>query len=221
LHGQSIAPQLWNNLSLGKDFSKKVTWINTVSYNVLLSSEFPWDEITINSIVTYRFHPNFMTSSSFYVARTKQYEMLSNWEVRPVIGFMANTNTQNRFFVSNYSRFEYRWMFYSNKQNQNGFRFRNLTLARVSLNKKHHSIDNSFSLFGYVEFFSNPNDISERFVQQIKYKLGITYRLNYQWRFNCGLVYQQSTDNIPYPSQLPTNLITNYIFDWAIVYFLR
>ena len=119
LQGQDIAPQIWNNLSIGKELGKKVTWLNTVSYNVLLSSAYPWDEVTLNSVFTYRFHPNFMTSGNFYVARTRQYDMLSSWELRPVIGFMVNTKPTKRFFISNYSRFEYRWMFYSTKKNKN------------------------------------------------------------------------------------------------------
>lgn len=78
---------------------------------------------------------------------------------------------------------------------------------------------NNLFVFGYFEaFFNFGQEVRERFFNQFKYKLGLGYRLNTHWGFNLGVIYQDATNNVILPTQTPTNLITNYIIDWGIVY---
>jgi hypothetical protein len=218
--GQDIAPQLWNNVSVGKEFGEKITFLNTASFSTLLSEEYPWDEVSLASTFSYRFHKNFWAQGTLYFARVKQTGELSNWEIRPVAGLGINSVNTRRFVITNLSRLEYRYLLYNDNTNQGAFRFRNVAIARVTLVKQNSFMDKSLTLFGYAEFFANFEDLRERFVKQAKYKLGIAYRLNYHWRFNLGVIYQDAFDNVPKPTQLPTNLITNYIIDWGIIYFI-
>jgi len=112
-------------------------------------------------------------------------------------------------------------MIYSDQQNTFGFRLRNTTLVTTSLNKGSVIEDKTLNLFGSVEFFYNSNDdLRERFVNQIKYKLGLAFRLSFTWRFDIGLMYQDAKNNVPLPSQYPTTLVSNYVLELGVGYFI-
>jgi len=160
-------------------------------------------------------------TGNFYASKVKQSLALTSWEIRPVIGFLINSNLSKRLVVFNLTRTELRYMIYSDQQNTFGFRLRNTTLVTTSLNKGSVIEDKTLNLFGSVEFFYNSNDdLRERFVNQIKYKLGLAFRLSFTWRFDIGLMYQDAKNNVPLPSQYPTTLVSNYVLEWGVGYFI-
>lgn len=76
-------------------------------------------------------------------------------------------------------------------------------------------------LFGYFEaFFNFGEEVRERFFNQFKYKVGFSYRLSDKWNFDAGFIYQDAVNKALEPSQLPTNVITNYIFEWGVAYII-
>ena len=76
-------------------------------------------------------------------------------------------------------------------------------------------------MIGYFEAFLNLGDeIKERFFNQFKYKVGVGYRHDFSWRIDAGLIYQDAKDNVDAPTQLPTNQITNFIFEYTIYYLI-
>jgi hypothetical protein len=78
---------------------------------------------------------------------------------------------------------------------------------------------NNLFAFGYFEaFFNFRQEVRERFFTQFKYKLGLGYRINNRWGIDLGVIYQNATNNVKVPTQSPTNLITNYIFEWGFRY---
>ena len=80
---------------------------------------------------------------------------------------------------------------------------------------------NRLFIYGYFEaFFNFGQEVRERFFNQFKYKLGLAYRINPHWGVDLGVIYQDAKDNVVTPSQLPTNLITNYVLDWGVVYII-
>lgn len=219
LKSQDIAPQIWNNASVAWNINNQFSWRNNVAYNVLASREFPWNEFSITSTGVFRFAEFFESTIGIYSALTNQTGSLSSFEIRPFIGFRATTNIEKRWAVSNLSRLEMRSIIYSD-DNSNGvsIRFRNRTIASVSLTKKQMTTnaDNLF-VFGYFEaFFNFGQEVRERFFTQFKYKLGLGYRINSQWGIDLGVLYQNANNNIDEPAKLPTNLITNYIIEWGI-----
>lgn len=222
LNAQDIAPQVWNNLYFGWNASDQFSWRNTASYNVLVSKEYPWNETTLSSTAVYKFHPIFEASGGIYYARTKQTNELNTHEVRPFVGLRVSSKSSERWLISNLSKLEFRWLIYSDDDNNESFRFRNRTHAAVSLTKKSMSDDRNLYLLGYFEaFFNFGDDVRERFFSAFKYKLGFGYRLSSSWRFDLGVIYQDATNNVIIPSQLPTNLITNYIIDWGVAYIIN
>ncbi len=220
LMSQVIAPQLWNNASVGWNINDKFSWRNSTAYNVLLSNETPWAEITFTSTAVFKFHHFMEASAGVYTARTKQTIELFSYEFRPFIGFRISTGNEKRWQISNLSRLEMRQFIYSDVENDFGFRFRNRTYAAVSLNKPSMAINrNRLILYGYFEaFFSIGQEVRERFFNLFKYKMGLAYRLNDNWGFDLGIIYQDARNNVVLPAQAPTNLITKYIINWGIVY---
>ncbi len=220
LKSQDIAPQIWSNVGVAWNINEHFSWRNTGAFNILLSDEYPWHEFTLTSTGVYKFKKYFEATLGVYTARTKQSLSLNSYEVRPFIGFRASTNSKKRWLISNLSRFETRQIFYSDVEHSLSFRFRNRTSASVSINKPSMlTAKNNLFAFGYFEAFYNfGQEVRERFFNQFKYKFGIGYRLNTSWGFNLGIIYQDAKDNVIEPSNLPTNLITNYILDWGIVY---
>lgn len=219
---QSFAPQIWNNVGVSWNIDNHFAWRNNVSYNVLLSSDYPWDELTFSSTGVYKFERFFEATLGVYTARARQTQSLRSYEVRPFIGFRAATNNSKRWYITNLSRFEMRQLFYSDANQNLNFRFRNRTYVALSLNKSSMDINtNRLFIFGYFEaFFNFGQEVRERFFDQFKYKLGLAYRISPYWGVNLGVIYQDAKDNVTTPSQLPTNLITNYVIDWGVVYII-
>ncbi len=94
IYAQSgIRPQIWSNFYVGWNINEQWALRNLVSFNVLLSKDKPWNEVTYNITCVYKFHRFFEASEGVYVAGVKQNENLRSYEYRPHIGFRAATNT--------------------------------------------------------------------------------------------------------------------------------
>jgi hypothetical protein len=222
LKSQDIAPQVWNNASVGWIINDRFSWGNTLAFNILVSKEFPWSEVTLNSVGSYLVVKYFETTLGIYGARTKQSLSLTSFELRPFIGLRFFTNIEKRWMLSNFTRFEMRLFTYSDNSNSESFRIRNRTNVGFSLNKKSFVLrKNNFIVFGYFEaFVSTGDEVKERFFNQLKYKLGFGYRINQKFGVDLGLIYQVAKDNAPNPVQLPTTIITNYIIEWGFRYLI-
>lgn len=219
--GDAIRPQLWSNLYLGWNANERFSLRNGVAYNILFSSEQPWSEITISSTAVFKFHHFLEASAGIYYARSKQTADIKSHEARPYIGFRISTKSERRWMISNLSRIELRRFISSKNQNSTSFRFRNRTYAAVALNKRRMSDVNNLVLFGYFEaFFNFGQEVRERFFNQFKYKLGFSYRISSRWNADAGIIYQDALNNIKEPTQLPTNIITNYVFEWGVAYII-
>ena len=217
--GDGFSPQIWNNIYIGWNINERVSLRNAVAFNVLLSNANPWNEISYSGNVIYKINSFIEGSASAYFASTRQTKELNSVEIRPVIGFRLSTKPQKRWFLTNISKLEFRNLWYSKGNSNLTLRFRNRTSAVFCLNKKSLSEDNNLSVYGYFEpFYNFDDDVNERFFTQLKIKVGFVYRFSFKWRIDIGLLYQDTQNNVEAPSALPTNIITNYILDWGIVY---
>lgn len=81
--------------------------------------------------------------------------------------------------------------------------------------------DNNLFLFGSFEaFFNLGQEVRERFFNQFKYKIGLGYRLSYPWRFDIGVIYQDSKNTTGEPINPTANIITKYILEWGVAYII-
>lgn len=224
LKGQNedIRPQIWNNFYVGWNLTDKFVVRGAAAYNVLLSSEAPWNEITTMVSGAYKFHRIMEATAGLYIAGTQQSKSLRSFEYRPYAGFRISSIDERRWLISNLSRIEIRAFRYSDKTTDLALRLRNRTYAVVSLIRPSLNDDKNLYLFGYFEAFYNfEQEVRERFFNQFKYKLGFGYRLSYPWRFDIGIIYQDSENNVGQPSQLPVIINTNWIVAWGIAYIIR
>lgn len=215
----AISPQVWNNFFVDWNINDHYAWRNAVAYNVLISDEFPWSEMTLTSTGVYKFNRFYEVSIGGYFAYTQQSLSLNSYELRPYIGFRITTNPKKRWLVTNIGRIEMRNLFYSDNDKSTSWRFRNRTYLAFAFTSESMNGDNNFFVFAYFEAFYNfGEEVRERFFNQFKYKLGLGYRLSSSWSFDIGMIYQDSKETIVEAGQLPTNMITNYIFEWGVVY---
>jgi hypothetical protein len=222
VRGQDIAPQIWNNANLVWSINDQFLIRSSLAYNVLLSEDFPWYEVTFTTTGAYTFHKNLQGSLGLYLATTKQSLTLSSFEARPFLGFRIFSDVQKRFVISNLNRLELRHFNYSDNTNDLAFRYRNRTDLAYALTKRSMTSSNNLFIFGYFEAFYNfDKEVRERFFTQFKYKLGFGYRLSPSWIFDFGVIYQDAEDNIEKPVQLPTKLTTNYVIDWGVSYIIQ
>ena len=217
-----VRPQLWSNVYVAWQVAERFTLGGDVAYNVLLSQEAPWNEITTSVSGMYHFHPLMEAIAGIYIAGSKQSQTTRSFEYRPNLGFRIHSHGNKRWMVSNLSRLEVRIFRYSDQTSDLAFRFRNRTTGIVSLIKPSLVSDRNLMLFGYFEVFYNFNqEVRERFFNQFKYKVGFAYRHNTSWVVNLGLIYQDARDNIDEPVQIPVTVNTSWIFEWGIAYLIK
>ena len=216
-----IRPQVWSNLAVGWNVSDKFVLRGAASYNVLLSSEAPWNEITASASAVFKFHRFMEANAGLYVAAAQQNESLRSFEYRPYVGFRIFTNDEKRWYLTNLTRFETRIFRYSDRTTELGYRLRNRTYIAASILKPSMSDNKNLYIYGYFEAFYNFEDeVKERFFNQFKYKIGLGYRLSDNWRFDLGFLYQDSKNTAGEPSQLPVYIDTNWIVEWGIAYII-
>lgn len=214
-----VDPQLYNNLAVSVDLSSKWTIFNQFSFNVLMSDKSLWNETSILSIPSYRINKNISAIGGFYISYVNQNKTLSSLELRPSFGIIFSSTLNHRFSIGNTSRIEFRFMNYSDADKDFTLRFRNRTDLIVSLIKPKINMNKNLFLFAHFEIYYNfEENIRERFYNIYRIKLGLGYRLSFPWRFSLGVLYQDSELNIGEPTNQPTNVITNYIFEWRVIY---
>lgn len=217
--GTGIKPQYWNNAAVVWEANENLFIAHALSYNVLIDKELPWSEFSFNNKIAYVFNDLLSTNGGVYIAATKQSTALKSIEIRPYIGFRLSTKMQKRGVISNLSRFEYRYLDYSDNTNNSNFRFRNRTTGALAINKKSILENNTLLIFAYFEAFHNFNEeIVERYFTSFKYKTGIKYRFSYQWRIDAGVLFNHTRNTIEEPAQSPTNVITNFILEWGVTF---
>lgn len=221
LKAQGIAPQIWNNFNVGWSINKHFSWRNNASYNVLISKEYPWYEITLTSTGVYKFQRFYEVSIGFYFARSKQTLTLSSIELRPFVGFRITTNPKKKWLVTNLGKIEMRNLIYSDNDISSSWRFRNRTYLALALTNESMNDNNNLFVFAYFEVFYNfGQEVRERFFNQFKYKLGLGYRLSSRWNFGLGVIYQDSKTTVIEPVNPTANLVTNYVIEWGINYII-
>lgn len=217
-----IKPQYWNNVNIGWEVNNHFVLTNTLSYNVLFDTELPWSEFSYNANAIYRINSFLLGSAGLYIAATEQIQDLNSLELRPYIGIRISTNLQKRWVVSNLSRSEWRNLNYSDDTKDGGFRLRNRTTAAIGLNQKSILDDHTLSLFSYFEAFYNfEKDIEERYFTLFKYKFGLAYRFSPQWQLALGTLFEQARNTIVGPTIFPTDVATNFIFEWGLSYSIK
>lgn len=131
-----------------------------------------------------------------YTVQTKNYNTL---ELRPILGF--------RWYVikPNAHRLHIRFLFRMEQRNflnledkswERSFRPRGRLELIVPLNNTRLNQDHTWYGMIDFEYLYYSDDITERFANKSRSRLGMGYRVNDYWRFEAITMYQQSVNNI-------------------------
>ncbi len=224
LQGQenTNAPTLESNLSFVLLENERWSYAANLSYNFNLNKEFDWNESAFSGTAIYSWISFLDFTGGMFINNVEQNIYLSSNEFRPTIGIRVYRPMNHRFVISNLSRIELRLLYYSDSDNDQVIRLRNLTHLFFSTNKKRMSDDKNLFVFAYVEWFYNfEDDVRERFFNLFKSKIGIGYRLNLNWHFSAGVIYQNTRENTAGPVQFPTDYKTNLAYEWRVTYVLQ
>lgn len=216
------APQLYNNLSALWNINDRFSFGGNIALNYVLNKNYYWRERAFTATLVYHLRKKIDVTGGAYSSFVNQNEYLKSREVRGVLGLRFFRPSTHRFVVSNFSRLEFRTLFYSDGDNNFTIRARNLTHLFFSLTKKKMNLRNNLFLLSYFELFYNfQSDVRERFFNLYKVKLGAGYRFNIPISIDLGLIYQDSEENDGLPVNLPVNYDTHFILEWRVVYFFN
>ena len=211
-------PILNHNFTLRYIADEKNSLAFNLAYDHSLSEDFIWNEIALNSVYIRAMNNFINVSGGLYINHVTQDRELTSNELRPYASFRIYRPNKYKFMVSNLSRLEVRFLTFSDDDYEWAGRFRNMTHVFYSLNRSAVLADRNFILFGYAEWFANFEKTRERFFNLFKGKLGMAYRLNFQWACDLGVIYQDTKDNVDGPAVLPVIYNTDFIFEWRISY---
>ena len=195
---------------------QSVFWGN-LAFNTSTNEFFFWNQTEFALGYQYEAKEYMDFTGSVYVNHVNQDKELMSNELRFTLGFRIFRPTRYRFKVSNFSRLEARLLYFSDDQDNEAFRFRNLTHLFYSLNRTGLDQDKNFIIYGAAEWFANSEIVRERFFNLFKAKVALAYRFNAQYYFDLGLVYQDTRDETGAPVVLPTDYNTNFLLEWRFV----
>jgi Protein of unknown function (DUF2490) len=193
---QSASAQIWGNVILDFPRGQRLLYEIDFEPKAQFSGDDTWRGIDIDP--TIEFSPNRWVElvSELNLARTKQSNDVSSWEVSPRIGarfhFLNNLRTMlpgryrlGRVGIANFSRFEWRNLWYSDDTDpSHQTRFRNRVELKIGLNHADMSLDQTLYLIADYEIFVPlSDDIPERFASKARLRTGLGYRRDKKWRF--------------------------------------
>ena len=215
--------QISNNITFSHDITDTLSLRGEVAFDFMYIDPSYWNETSL--FLQYAFRPvRFLEGSlNLRYARTQQNKELGSRELRPSTGFRFFSNSGRRAMISNRSLLEFRWLVYTNDQNDFTIRFRNRTTALFSMLKTSVSDTDNLILYTFFEAFHNTESGTvERFFQRTNWKLGLSYRFSNLWLFDVGFNYfdakNNTEDTSAQPSQLPTVIDSNTSVEWRMVF---
>jgi hypothetical protein len=211
--------QINNNAFMAWQIDDNWTLRNELSINFLAADRSYWNEKSLSSGLGRRLGSFTEVLGGIYLGSTKQNALLSNKEVRPALGVRFNSNQTRRVVLTNRSRMEFRFLYYSNDTFDETARFRNRTTLTGAITGKSLVEGKLLFAYSYFEAFHNfENNTVERFFKLFKAKIGLGYRFSPSWLIDAGVIYLDSEDNVEGPSNLPTTYDTRFIFEWRVAF---
>ncbi|MDL5048717.1 DUF2490 domain-containing protein [Oscillatoria amoena NRMC-F 0135] len=190
--------QLWLEYQLSYPFGGRYLFENTSAYQTLLSKEDKWRSISISPVFEYVLLTRIELLSELPIGYTQQKEGASSFELMPMVGARFHL-TQNKRIDT---RFLWRYQFrYFHQIEAEDWEVSNRTRLRaeafISLNGPNLFSDKLWYLFlDYEEFLVFDQQVSERYANRRRARIGMGYRFNYKHRLDLGYTWQSSRNEI-------------------------
>jgi hypothetical protein len=199
---EQTSTQLWGSLILGYAKSERVYLEVEIQPKKQISGGETWRNLYATWLIAY--YPNkwFDLTGELLTDYTNQNPDLDSFELTPRAGIRLHLVEQvnkerahrgklrpermpaDRFHLATWLRLEQRHIFYSGDlESSHELRFRVRPEFKVAINNKSLGDDNTLYFSTDVEIYVPiTDDVPERFVNSVRFRAGLGYRINYDWR---------------------------------------
>lgn len=194
---QTTNEQVWYEYMLNYPFANSFNLENAFTYSTLLGTP-KWRALDYSATLEWSLNQHIDIIGQAVVSYTQQTESYNTLELRPVLGtrlyFTPNKRIQTRLLLRleqrNFKNLE------TNTWDQ-VYRPRSRFEMIIPINKESYYQDNLWYAMTDVEWLMKvDDDVSERFANRFRWRIGGGYRLSYNLRFEFLYMLQQSKDAI-------------------------
>jgi hypothetical protein len=209
--GQDL--QLWSNLTLKRIRSHRLSYQVEVEPKVLVAADGDqpgWWTLDVIPNAEYVLKPWLDLVGEVQTGYTAQTDDLNSFELSPRGGVRLHLLSRDvrrvvdprelppkrRFVITDLARVEFRNLFYNQDlSTDSSVRFRNRLEFLVSLNKDRLTEDGARYLRADWEWFIPVDDVTERFANKQRVRMGIGYRRSFRWRGEVLYIWNRSRNS--------------------------
>lgn len=194
-NAQQTDGQLWLDGEVNYQYRLKHLFQDEISVKSLLFGGSRWMSFDMTPAYEYNINPYIDIVSSVPLSYTIQ-EKFNSFEIRAMLGSRIYLTPLKRPQFRVLVRFENRWYYETDTEGwdvNNRIRLRGEFIYPLN-REMYNSDDLWYSITDAEVFFSTSQDVSERFANRTRFRVGIGYRLSYKLRFE-GLYTLQFSRN--------------------------
>ncbi len=206
-----VTGQVWTDFLLDWYFRSDHLAELEVGPKVLFSGGEAWSELTLTPAYEWVAGPRFELVVRTLFSWVRQNKDISTFEVRPVLGFRLYMlqSKAHRAMIRDFNRVESRNLWYLDTgEEETTWRYRNRLELQLAINHKHLADAHTLYLLSDFELFVNlGRATAERFNDNWRYRVGLGYRIKYEWRVELLYTLQTTRDTLESQFQVSNNII--------------
>ena len=190
--------QLWLEYQLSYPFGGRYLLENTTAYQTLLVKDDKWRSFSISPVFEYVLLTRIDLLSELPIGYTLQKDGVSSFELMPMVGARFHLTQNKRIDSRVLWRYQFRYFRQIEAEDwEVSNRSRLRAEAFISLNGPNLYVDKLWYLFlDYEEFIVFDQQVSERYANRRRARVGLGYRFNYKHRLDLGYTWQSSRNEI-------------------------
>ena len=189
--------QVWADLQAVYPFANVWVFDTEASFEKVTSGSDPWRGIMITPSIQRNMSPNIDLMFSMPLYWVQQSNQLQTYETRLSPALRYTITTGGRVESRAILRYDYRMVKPEGQEMEISNRVRLSAEAFIPINRKTFFENKQLYAITDVEgFFVMDKNVGERFANLFKARLGLGYRLNYQYRFQFIYAFQKSRQTI-------------------------
>ena len=190
--------QVWADYVLNVPFANSYLFDTEFSYRTLLTKQDKWRSISISPDIERSISNRVDVMVTLRTAFTQQETNYNTFELTPILGMRYHFTPYSRVLLRGLFRAEYRNLYHketSSWEHSTRTRFRAESI--IPINRKSYFENNLwYALLDAELFWVIDQQLDERFANQLRWRVGVGYRLSYDWRFEFIYTDQFTRDNL-------------------------
>jgi hypothetical protein len=211
--------QAWYDFEFNYPINPRLVASAELGPKVLVTGAEGWNSVDLSPGVEYS--PNSWVDLLLYapLSYTVQEVGLNTFEARASAGARFTLRPDSRMMLRNRTMFEYRNIdFVGSDSSQGSARFRSRVEFRVALNRPSYAANKMlYGITDFEGFLNLGQEPSERFLNRIRFRVGMGYRFTYLWRTEVIYTIQASRNTLGGLDQATQD----HIFRFRLIHYLR